>query len=559
MKKAPLVLALLVVLIGGGVFLFLKQEGRSDGAALVPADTVAFMSLPDVLRTSNRWPKTSLAQIGADPQVAAFLEKPLQVFQNGGAREATELLQRLKPGRFFLAVPVATREAATVLLGFQFFGTREDLAAAMDRFHAELAKLDPDGQKTVSDFQGDAVTAFGDDSGSIYSAAHGNWALITNERSTLEAALDRAAGRTKDGSLLDSALYKESVARVAENPDFQWFVQPQSFVDLLTQVGDEAGAQVSEAQLAQLRKVQSITGSLLLDGANQRETVFVRYDDPPDPGTLDHSFMRLTSPETVVYFESLQDVSLLASEEYAATLPPEINTFLAQNNITLAELPDIVGQESALIIDWPSSAMIPGVIAMLKIKDRARVEKLVDAILPTVAPQTTASEINGARVIGFPELRIQLIDPALAIGDEAIFLSLATPTLEKALGATTGIEPLEKSPAFEPALAAWGEPGQSFAYIDVRTIFERLYNQMRPVIIFSAAMMPNIANTVDISKLPETEAISKHLGPIVFTQRRLDDGWMLESTGPITLYETFGIIGIGFGGAAAVQAFTGGQ
>jgi hypothetical protein len=48
---------------------------------LLPAETVVLASLPDLPRTASRWPKTILAKIGAEPEMKAFLERPLQYSQ----------------------------------------------------------------------------------------------------------------------------------------------------------------------------------------------------------------------------------------------------------------------------------------------------------------------------------------------------------------------------------------------------------------------------------------------------------------------------------------------
>jgi hypothetical protein len=47
--------------------------------------------------------------------------------------------------------------------------------------------------------------------------------------------------------------------------------------------------------------------------------------------------------------------------------------------------------------------------------------------------------------------------------------------------------------------------------------------------------MPSIADYVDVSKLPPPETVSKHLSPIVSSQRFEGDGNVTESVGPVTL------------------------
>jgi len=66
-----------------------------------------------------------------------------------------------------------------------------------------------------------------------------------------------------------------------------------------------------------------------------------------------------------------------------------------------------------------------------------------------------------------------------------------------------------------------------------------------------AAFLPGIADTVDLNKLPQPEVVTRHLSPIVMSQNYDKDGYIAESVGPVTVYQS--IIGLGgLGGAAAV-------
>jgi len=55
------------------------------------------------------------------------------------------------------------------------------------------------------------------------------------------------------------------------------------------------------------------------------------------------------------------------------------------------------------------------------------------------------------------------------------------------------------------------------------------------MLLMAAAFMPAIARSVDLGKLPSPEVITKHLSPIVSSQRYDRNGYVAESLGPITL------------------------
>ena len=79
MKKIFVILLVVLVLVTASALWIMRGAGPSDAAALLPAETVAFASLPDLPRTASRWPKTTLAKIGAEPEMKAFLESPSNI------------------------------------------------------------------------------------------------------------------------------------------------------------------------------------------------------------------------------------------------------------------------------------------------------------------------------------------------------------------------------------------------------------------------------------------------------------------------------------------------
>jgi hypothetical protein len=80
---------------------------------------------------------------------------------------------------------------------------------------------------------------------------------------------------------------------------------------------------------------------------------------------------------------------------------------------------------------------------------------------------------------------------------------------------------------------------------------------------------PSVRNAIDVNQLPPTEAISKHLQPIVYSSANLPEGFLAESIGPVTLTQTFLGAGLSMGaalipvvksylGSAALQTVNGG-
>jgi hypothetical protein len=94
---------------------------------------------------------------------------------------------------------------------------------------------------------------------------------------------------------------------------------------------------------------------------------------------------------------------------------------------------------------------------------------------------------------------------------------------------------LSDSPTYKAAERLLPAPTNFFAYIDTALLYSRLDASLRPMLLMAAAFMPAVASSVDLSKIPSPEIITKHLSPIVSSQRYDHDGYVAESIGPITL------------------------
>lgn len=557
MKRVLLVVVVLALVIGGAVF-FLSRHAITEGAQLLPADSVLYVTIPDVRRSMDRWPKTELAQIGAEPAVADFLGKPVgKLFASGGA-DALDLLFRVKPGRLFFGITGLSDHGAQAVLGFEYFGGRKDLDAAMDRLRYELGKSMPKAASATYDFNGDTITTFGEAAPVIYSASHGSWGFISNNEAALQQSLDRAAGRDRSPSLASSSEFKSVLGHLSKAPDFLWYAQLRQVIDLLIETGKKQQATANAKQFDQMRRIKALGGTLLFDGADQKEASFILYPDGPKIAAIDRAPMALTSPDTMLFYDASMDWQTVTGDAYLSSLPPKALAFLAGAKIDPKQLPDIFGNDLGLIVNWPSNEGIPSALLSLEVKDRSRAESLVGSAFSTFAAPVAPSTLKGASVYAISGIKTPFLEPSLAVGDKILLISLTAPGLDRALSVKPGDPTLEGAAAFKSALSAYKESGQAFGYVDSKAIFERIYNLIRPIAIIAGTMSPNVGKVVDVNKLPDTETISRHLSPILYTNRQLSDGMLIESSGPITLSQAIVLIA-GGAGASYASKMLGGQ
>lgn len=533
MKKiAAVILVLLLVLLGVGVW-FWKSLGASDAARLLPQGTVVLVSLPDTVRTAMRWPSTTLAKIGVEPDIRAFLEKPFaRIGQGGGGDEAAKILVDLKPTRLFFAVTSVKETAAVV--GFQFLGSRKSFESAVGRLRTELDRHATGQPAQTSAYNGVAITVTTHGPHSLFTAVAGRWAFLSNNLDALHQVLDRAAGTAKDGVLADLPRYQKVVAELPRDPDLLVFSQPQAILDTLLAFGQSMGAQQIPAQVEQARKVEAIGIGVKLEGADIRDAIFVLRPDPPDFGKLSHAGMKLTSPDTFAYFDFLANFAEMSQATTNPFLAPLLQNPAMQGSRLVELAPQALGPECSVSANWPAGQMKPEVLLAVQVRDAAKAAECLRE-LTGLFPETVVSDQNGVSFYSFPSMQSAFANPTVAQVDGFLIAGLDPAGLERVVAAGQKGPTLDKSPAFGPAQDFYAHGNEVFGFVNTAEVFTRAYDALKPIMTFGIALVPGMNDYFDSTKLPPTQSIARHLQPMISAQTRRADGYLLESRGPITM------------------------
>ena len=535
MKKIFVILLAVLVLIVASALWILRATGPTDAAALLPADAVALASLPDLPRTTSRWPKTILAKIGAEPEMKAFLERPVQYLtKDRGGNEAAGILWQLKPERIFAAVVSVNSNDAAFLVGFQFWGRKSGHDLAVARLREELSRGSPAPEVVRENYQGVEIASSAHRGLTLYNASQGQWGFLSNNLPALKDAIDRTAGRKKEGSLADSPRYKEVLSKLAKDADLLLFCQPQSALETMLEVGSSLGAQPIPHQIEQLRKVEAIGATTKLDQVNLRDSIFVLRRNPPDIGSLNHGAMKFTSPETAAYFAFVSDFRQIFTAASNAIATGLLSNPATQSTRLPQLIPEALGPDTAISVSWAPQQMRPTGLIAVQIKDQAKAEESVRELL-ALFPEASVTELEGIRYFSFPSLQSAFANPTLALVEGFLVLGVDPSELSDSLQSFKTGQTLETSSVFASALSAYKATNEVFGYADSKMLFERGFPMLRRIIVFGVAVVPGASAIIDASKLPETESIAKHLQPIVYNQTRIPEGYLVESSGPITM------------------------
>jgi len=546
-KKLLFVAVFLLLLLIGSILWIRHMMGITDPAALLPANTIGFAALPDLPRTAVlRWPQTNLAKIGAEPEMQAFLEKPLQYMtKNQGGNEAGGLLWKLKPGRLFAAVTAVTDKDVALLVGFQYWGGKLGHDAAVDRLRQELSAGGPPAEVRHETYEGTDIASSAHQGFTLYNASVGQWGFLSNNLAALKDAVDRASGRRKDGSLSESARYKSVLSRLDRDPDLLFFLQPQSALETLLAIGQAMGAKAIPEQVEQVRKVEAIGAATKLDGANIRDTIFILRPNPPEFGSLSHAAMKFTTKDTPAYFDFIVNFKQLSGLSQNPALAALMKTPDVQGSKIIQMAPEAFGPECAVTTWSREQAAWPAGVLVVQVRDQAKADEALQAALTTF-PEANVTENNGTRFYSFPALANPLASPTFALAEGFLLIGFDADSIQHALDLAKAGAPLDKSATFAPVAATYHRANETFGYVDSKALFERGFPLLSGIARFSAALMPGASDIVDVDKIPQTATISRHLQPITYAQTRLADGYLIESSGPITMNQAL-LLGAGAG------------
>jgi hypothetical protein len=551
MKKAALILVVFLAVVTASVLWVRGQIGITDPAMLVPPEAAAYLTLPDLPRTYMRWPKTTLAKIGGEQEMKEFLQMPMNFLaKERGGNEATTILLALKPGRMFVTAFTAEGGNVQSVLGFQYWGSRAEFEKAIARMRAEIhggvapatAKENHQGTEILSSTLPDGS--------SLFTATQSRWGFLSNNREALIALVDRAAGRNTSPALAADTTYLKVIEKLPAESDVLAFVRPGQILDALLKVGSGLGATPDPKQVEQLRKAEAAGFALKLDGADLRDAIFVLRPNPPNVGVLEHQGLALTSSTTIGYFEFLLQYDVLARAAKDPALQKYVPPSADGARSLFDRLAGAFGKEASLSFAWPADRMTPQFLASAAIINPNQAGEIL-AEATTMLPETTVIEKGDTKFYTFPTLKSTFLDPTLAVSGDMLVFGLNPADVETALANRGNAQNLKTSPAFAPALPALATANETFGFIDSRALFDRAFPLLRQIIVFGSSFMPGADQFIDASKLPQTETISKHLTPIILSQTRLEEGYLVESTGPITMSQA-AILTMGTGAAFLV-------
>jgi hypothetical protein len=565
MKRFQL-LVIVSMITAGAIWVGLYRSRHTSSAAvtaLLPNDTLAFVHMPDFSRSRAELHQTDLYQIWTESAVQDFLQKPrARIPTNEGLGPTLQEFESLQMKDAFVAALAIDYSAWKIVGGFRFKGDPGNAEKIVANWKAKLLGKAPDFKQETVVYQGHQIQA--DTAGMVRlsTVCDGQWFFVANDPEQLKPLLDRVDGRVNDArtTLAADDVFAAASKRMPSSYTALAFARIDRLVEKLVPLADR-NANKSADQLGAIRQIRSFCSATSFDGGKIRDTIFVGMPKLLDTGNLTRASLPIATKDTFLYaagFLNLTKPVPLPSSPGALGWMgglQKIANALSSNGLTLEGWNSAFGPELSWVGDWPANSHWPSLFATLPVKDPAMANKVLSII--TTANEDSAAwthqEKDGVQYFSTRSGgQLFSLSPTIGLSDRMLVAGADAGSVEAAMKrSANGNSELAASKNFLIAERAVPTAKQAFTYIDPALIYTRIDATLRPMLFMSAAFLPGIAETVDLNKLPAPEIITKHLSPIVMSQSYDGDGYIAESVGPVTVYQT--IVGMGgLGGAAAV-------
>jgi hypothetical protein len=538
-------------------------------SVLLPRETIFVAHMPDFNQTRDQWRQSDIYKLYREPEVQNFLQKPLANLSTPKAfgAEALPEFEQLAPKNVFFALTSLDDNNPKLAAGFRFQGSIADAERVIGKWRSKFLERNPGAKREKLHYEHHEIELVAGTPFTLATAYDRPWFFAATDLTELKGLLDRADGRVKNPkeTLDEDETYRAAISHRPSNYALFFYLQPKTFAARLAALRAAIQSPAGTKEQTILEQVQSISGSTRLEGGKIYDLLFVGMPrlESRDGGTaLTRSSLTLGTKETFFYLSMLLNLGeRIETLNQAAGFSGMMQKFaqaFSDNGITVDDWKAAFGLELGSLADWPSSAHWPTLLLTLPVLDVARAGKIVEAA--TQADEDTIwtrAEKDGVRYFSMEsQATLVAITPTIALSDRLLVAGLNPVSVEEAVKRSgSASSELAESPAYKSAARLVPAPTNFFAYIDTQLLYSRLDASLRPMLLLAAAFMPTLSSSVDLGKLPSPEVITKHLSPIVSSQRYERDGYVAESVGPITFNQS--VVGLailsGAGAAAARQ------
>jgi hypothetical protein len=562
-----LAIAVAVALAGWYVWKLSQQTSGASVSALLPRETIFLAHVPDFNGTREEWRHSDICLLYRESAVQDFLRKPLaKISKRDTASETLREIEQLDPKNAFCALTSIDNNSPKLVGGFRFRGSPKDAEQIIGKWRSFFLERNPGVKLQKLQYERHEIELIAATPFALATAYDRPWLFAATDLTELKTLLDRADGRLKNPkeTLGKDESYRAAVSHRPANYAAFFYLQPKTLSKRIAalRAAIQAPTGTNPRRPSGLEDVQSICGTMRFENGKIRDLLFVRMPKRESRAgeKLTQSSLTLGTKETFFYLSSLLNLGEKMETLSAAAIRGAVGKLLqalSDSGITADDWKAAFGPEIGSLADWPSSAHWPSLLLAFPVIDMDKASEVVDAATHSDSDAIwTRTEKNGVHYFSMQSPASFLaISPTIALSNRIMIAGFNPVSVEEAVKRSNGrSSELADSKTFQDAARLVPSPTNFFAYVDTALLYSRLDASLRPMLLMAAAFMPTVTDHVDLSKLPSPEIITKHLSPIVSSQRYDRDGYVAESIGPVTLDQSIiGLAIIGGLGAAVRQ------
>jgi len=563
-----LIVALAIAAFAGWYYWNLSQRiSSAPVSALLPRETIFLAHMPDFNRSLDEWHHCDIYQLYREPSVQDFLRKPLANLPTPKAFGAQTLqeIEQLDPKHAFLALTSMDGNNPKFVGGFRFRGSQHEAERIISRWRSALSEQTPAAKREKLQYQRHEIELVTVTPFTLATTYDRPWFFAATNLADLKALLDRADHRARnpETTLDKDEAYRVAVSHRPSNYATFFYLQPKTFSERLAALRAAVRSTPTPGETTMLEKMRCIAGSMRFDNGKIHDVLFLGMPKLERETKLTRSSLSLGTKETFFYLSMLLNLGekIDTLNQAAALAGTKLFQALADSGITADDWKAAFGLELGSLADWPSSAHWPSFLLTLPVIDAAKAGKITDVLIRSDEGAIwTRTEKDGVHYFSKQSAAsLVAITPTVALSNRMLIAGFNPVSVEEAMKRSgTGSDEFSDSQTYKAAERLLPEPTNFFAYIDTALLYSRLDATLRPMLLMAAAFMPAVAGSIDVGKLPSPEVITKHLSPIISSQRYDHDGYVAESLGPITLDQSaIGVAILSSLGTAAARQKTG--
>jgi hypothetical protein len=543
MKKAVAVFLLLTAFVGAALIYLKLNRPVPSAADLLPDSTLLFVDIPDFSKSRAEFAKTELYALQQEPEVQAFLEKPLAALrevssQAGAPRDAGSIGNFIldgMQGEVFLAV---THVAIFpfdmgLILGMDVRHKRIEATAGLYKLESALKQTYPHGSFQDKTYLGVKYSVWETQPGfPVCHAFFSSLAVFTLGEDTMRDAIACYMGQAPPNfkRLSNSAKFQNVRQHASKNHEFLAYLNVE---EMLSLVGPLLALTPQTSGLYQkLGRIKTSAFSMTFVDRGVEDVGFVTYSggvQKPTPPTQ-RKTLALTSPDTLLYSVGSADLAAayeqgmqsLSQSGVAAPMLAvgQFQQALRSRGLHLREeVLQRLGPELAIMANWRTGARVPDLAIVSEITAPDKLRPALDGAMNALKESVLGGddklpwdETEGAssklRTVRIGDGRLA---PTYATTDRFFILATTPDYARELLAQAKESKPtLATSTLYRQSMKRLPGNGSSYGYADLRGLFGPLYGLAK-----SGLSQIGSNEFMDPGKLPPAETIARHLFPFV--------------------------------------------